>query len=717
MIKRFFELQEKVLSYHADANTELLKKAYTVAADAHLNQTRASKEPYIIHPLKVSATLADMKLDDISIAGGLLHDVVEDSDYTRDDITRLFGKEISDIVWGVTKITKISDMDADNAKAETLKKMILAMTNDVRVILIKLADRYHNIRTLDALRVEKQKRIARETLDIYAPIAYRLGMGKMKNELEDISFKYAFPEDFSKINHEVLTKQKWANEKMDGIRKELEGIRERFNIEGEIHYRIKREISIYRKLERQSIDLERVYDLLALRIITDTVENCYALMGEIHQRWTMIPARWRDFIATPKSNGYRSIHTTVMTKEGVKFEIQIRTAEMHAVAEEGIAAHWRYKEGIAFLDNDQRLQWFRDMIEIHKENPNPREFLSMVKGDLTPNEVFVFTPKGKVINMKKGATPLDFAYAIHSEVGEHCKMAIVNETLVPLKTQLNSGDVVEIITHNDARPSIDWLKYVATNRAKRKILNYIQKKEYAQQEEKGKRMWHRVLRDVKRKHKLQLTDKEIEARISKVYHTDMDAFYRAVGASHKILDKRALKRIFPEISPEDIAPEKKQQKRTSQLYRLVKVEGLSDIDVTFARCCNPIKGDRISGYITKNRGLMIHKTTCSSLKNVMPTRRKDVAWNDDVQDHTYMVRYELTVIDKPGLLSSISTIIAGYNSNIRKIDNEKISQQMSKLNLTFEVKDTTQQRQIIDEFKALKDIYQIVRRRAQANNT
>jgi len=711
-IKRFFELQEKVLSYHKDANTELLKKAYTVAADAHINQKRASNEPYITHPLSVAGTLADLKLDDISIAAGLLHDVVEDSEYSREDITRLFGEEISEIVWGVTKISKISDIDAENAKAETLKKMILAMTNDVRVILIKLADRYHNIRTLHALREDKQKRIARETLDIYAPIAYRLGMGKMKTELENMAFPYAYPEDFKRIAEGIKARREWAQEKLELIKKDLEGMLERFKIKGDIEYRIKREISIYRKLLRQDIGLDHVYDLLALRIITDTVENCYGLMGEIHQRWTFIPARWRDFIATPKSNGYQSIHTTVMTKLGTKFEIQIRTHEMHAVAEEGIAAHWRYKEGISFLDNDQRLQWFRDMIDIHKENPNPREFLSMVKGDLTPNEVFVFTPKGKVINLKKGATPIDFAYAIHTKVGEHCKMAIVNESLVPLKTELNSGDVVEIITSRESRPSLDWLKYAITTRAKKKIMSYIQKREYAEHEERGKRMWNRILRSYKKKHKLQLSETDVAERVKNIYCTDMDTFYRSIGSSNKTLDKRALKRLFPEVSSKDIETDKKPARKVSQLYRLVTVEGYQDIDVSFARCCHPIKGDKIAGFVTRSRGLMIHKENCANLRYVLPARQVRAAWNEDVKDHSYLVRFELTVVDKPGLLSSISTIIASYNSNIRKIENENISQQMNKLKITFEVKDTDQLKKITQELKALKDVYDIQRRRA-----
>ncbi|MCI0471610.1 MAG: RelA/SpoT family protein, partial [Candidatus Aminicenantes bacterium] len=489
MVKRFFELQEKVLSYYSKANTKLLKKAYSVAADAHLNQRRASNEPFISHPLEVAGILADMKLDEISIAASLLHDVVEDTEYTIEQIETHFGKEIADIVWGVTKISKISNFNPEDAKAETLKKMIIAMASDVRVILIKLADRLHNMHTLDALPEEKRQRIARETLDIYAPIAYRLGMGKIKTELEDIAFKYAYPEEYARISNEIEHKQSWATQKLENLKAEIKKIMEPFNITGEIDYRIKREISIYRKVMRQNITLDRVYDLLALRIITDSVENCYLLMGEIHQRWQYIPARWRDFIANQKSNGYQSIHTTILTADGGKFEIQIRTATMHKMAEEGIAAHWQYKEGISFLENDERLQWFRDLIEAHKENPDPQEFLRQVKGDLTTNEIYVFTPKGKVITLKKGATPIDFAFAIHTDVGYHCKGAYVNEQFVPLRTRLQSSDVVDIVTSKNVSPSADWLKYVVTTRATKKIAAFIQKKENLLYLERGKKIW------------------------------------------------------------------------------------------------------------------------------------------------------------------------------------------------------------------------------------
>lgn len=710
MIKRFFELQEKVLSYYSDTNLELLKKAYSVAADAHLRQKRATNEPFIIHPLAVAGTLADMKLDDISIAAGLLHDVVEDSDYTIENIQSMFGKEIAGLIEGVTKISKISEIDAEAARAETLKKMIIAMVNDVRVILIKLADRYHNILTLDALSEEKRLRIAKETLDIYAPIAYRLGMGKIRTQLEDLAFHYAYPEESQKIEKNLSDKKKWAFEKMETLKKEIQLILKQFNIHGEIFSRMKREISIYRKLMRQHINFDQVYDLLALRVITDSIENCYALMGEIHQRWTHLPSRFRDFIANQKSNGYQSIHSTIITPEGIKFEIQIRTYEMHKIAEEGIAAHWKYKEAISFIEDDQRLQWFRDMIEVHKENPNPRDFLSLVKGDLTPNEIYVFTPKGKVINLKVGATPIDFAYAIHTEVGERCQGAIVNEHLVPLKTQLNSGDVVEILTSKNAHPSIDWLKHVVTNKARKKIMGYIQKREYAEHYERGKRIWTRILREYKKKHQLRFSQENLEERIGKIYRTDMESFLRALGSNNKVLDKNALRRLFPEAEGLEIIPIKKPHKKSSQLYKLVNVDGYQDIDISFAKCCNPIKGEKIVGYVTKNRGLVIHRESCVNLKNVMLTRRKKVEWND-IWDYQYRVKFGLLVQDKPGILSAISGITAKYNSNILKVENERISQSSSIIKIVFEVKDIHQLDKITREFSQLKGIYSIDRKR------
>jgi len=711
MIKRFYELQEKVLSYYSEANIELLKKAYAISTDAHMNQKRASNEPYIIHPLAVASILADMRLDEISIASGLLHDVLEDSSYTHDDLNHLFGREISDIVWGVTKITKISNVDVENAQAETLKKMIIAMTTDVRVILIKLADRLHNIRTLHHLPQEKRIKVARETLEIYAPIAYRLGMGKIRDELEDFAFQYLHPDEYLRIKAEVSDKHDWMIAQLETMQQEIRDLLSAYRISAEIHYRIKREISIFRKLQRQSIELDKVYDLMALRIITDSVANCYAIMGIIHQKWTHIPARWRDFIANHKSNFYQSIHTTIITREGLKFEVQIRTREMHQNAEEGISAHWKYKEGLRFIENDNRLQWFREMIDYHKANPDPKEFLSLIKKDLTPNEIYVFTPKGKVVNLKAGSTPLDFAYAIHSEVGDHCKSAVVNEKMVPLRTVLNSGDVVEILTSKNSVPSSDWLKIAVSTRAKRKIVSFIQRRETLQDIEKGKRLWQHIIREYQKKHPDILDESGFLNRIAKLHYTDADTFYRDLGAGKKVLNSQNLKTLFPEMGTlVPIAVAEKNKRKVPSQSRLISVEGQQDIDFQFARCCSPIKGDEIIGYMTKNRGLIIHKKNCTSINQVIPSRLKQVSWNLD-EIHLYGVRFELTITDRPGMLSAITTITAESGSNIRKLEMDQVSQSMSKVKLVFEVVDVKQLEKIFLKLKSINGVQSIIRRK------
>ncbi len=712
MIKRFFELQEKILSYHPDANTELLKKAYSVAADAHINQRRVSDEPYIVHPLEVAATLADMKLDEISISASLLHDVVEDTDYTIEEINRLFGEEVANIVWGVTKISKLPDFDVENAKAETLKKMIIAMTNDVRVILIKLADRLHNLKTLSVFPQQKQQRIARETLEIYAPIAYRLGMGKIKMDLEDIAFPYAFPEEYAQISKELSNQKKWADERLQEMHDALQRLLGELSIPGSITYRMKREISIYRKLVRQNISLHQVYDLLALRITTDSIANCYAILNGIHHNalWQYIPSRLRDFITAPKANGYQSLHTTVITRQGIKFEVQIRTPEMDKIAEEGIAAHWRYKEGISFLENDQRLQWFRDMIEAHRNNPNPKDFLSLVKGELTPNEIYVFTPKGKVINLKAGSSAIDFAFAIHSQVGRHCKSAIVNEQMVPLRTVLNSGDVVEIITDKKSSPTADWLKFTITTRARKKIIAHLQRQENVMAEERGRRLWVKFLRTVKQKHSLKISETELEDRIKKAHFPDLETFYREIGSSKKIFDKLFIKKVFPEIPTPAISKEPVRNPRGDSNYKLVSVEGYSDIDITFARCCAPIKGDQIVGYITQKRGLVIHRHNCAKVADVMSTRLKSVTWVEN-NTHVFLVRFELIVSDKPGMLSKVTGVTAKHKSNIKTISQERISQNVAKVKMVFDVLNTEQLQKIYNDFVGTKGVLSVIRRK------
>ncbi len=710
-MKRFFELQDKILSYYDKANIDLLKRAYLVATQAHIGQTRATNEPYIIHPLAVASTLLDMRLDEISIAAALLHDVVEDNkDYTVEKIEKMFGKEIARIVEGVTKISKISTVDADIAKAETIKKMIIAMTDDIRVILIKLADRLHNIKTLGPLRPDKKKRIAIETLEIYAPIAYRLGMGHIKYQLENYAFPHAYPESYLNIKEAIGDKEDWAKEQLENMRGELQAILDKNSIKGTIVYRIKREISIYRKLIKQDIELSRVYDLLALRIILKSVEDCYVVMGEIHQRWQHIPSRFHDFISHSKANGYQSIHTTIMPDKNVKFEIQIRTEEMHRIAEHGIAAHWKYKEGISFLENDARLEWFRDMITIHKHNRNPLDFIKLVKDDLTPNEIYVFSPKGKVFNLNMGATAIDFAYAVHTEVGEHCAGAIVNEKLVPIRQKLNSGDIVEILTKNSSKPSADWLKSVVTNRAIKKISSFIQKRENEIAIAKGKKIWSRALREIKKKYKVKCSEQDLRTKIKVLHYSDFESFFKDIGTGKRTLDKKNLKILFPKFVVDEVKIKKKELKKDNSIYKLISIDGYKDIDFSFAKCCNPIKGESIIGYITMNRGISVHRESCRNVKRIVDSKLIDVSWNDSA-DYMYLVNYDFIVLDKPGILNALSKVTTEHNSNIRKILNEKYNQNFSRISLSFEVKNVEQLNSIINEFKKINDVYKILKKR------
>ncbi|MBE0665976.1 MAG: bifunctional (p)ppGpp synthetase/guanosine-3',5'-bis(diphosphate) 3'-pyrophosphohydrolase, partial [Candidatus Aminicenantes bacterium] len=416
-------------------------------------------------------------------------------------------------------------------------------------------------------------------------------------------------------------------------------------------------------------------------------------------------------ITNPKINFYQSIHTTIITREGVKFEVQIRTREMHRNAEEGIAAHWKYKEGLAFLENDHRLEWFREMIDYHKTNPDPKEFLTLVKRDLTPNEIFVFTPKGKVINLKAGSGPIDFAYAIHSEVGDHCKNAIVNEKLVPLRTKLNSGDVVEIITQKNSSPSADWLKFVVSTRAKKKIMAFMQKEEFAFAKEKGRRIWQKVLREYAKKSRLKLNEQDIEKRLQAIHYTDLETFLQDLGSGKKTLDRQALKSLFPEMSAAEIKPVKKPTaSRRAGLYKLIRVEGQTDIDFIFAKCCNPIKGEEIVAYITKNRGLVVHKKKCPNVNLEIPSRLKRVSWNE-VSEHSYQIKLQLLAADKPGMLSTITGITAASNSSIKKIEQVQSGQSMVKITLVFEVKDMFQLNEIIGNFKTLPGIYSLNRKK------
>src|SRR4051812_10915165 len=594
---RFETLLEKVRSYSPEADLELLRRAYVFSALEHKGQVRHSGEPYLIHPLEVSDLLADMKLDVVAVSAGLLHDVVEDTLTTPERIAELFGTEVAHIVEGVTKIGAIPFSSSEERQAENFRKMLLAMVDDIRVILVKLADRLHNMRTLHHLPEERRTKIAQETLDIYAPIANRLGMSKVKNELEELSFKYLESKAYESLRNKVEARRKSAEGVIDELTRELRAKLEEAQVPvTSIDGRIKRLYSIHLKLKRQKIDLERVYDFVAIRVITQSIKDCYAALGIIHQTWSPVPGRIKDFIAMPRPNGYQSLHTTVISDRGVPFEVQIRTDEMHRRAEEGIAAHWKYKEGRVGDHRDERyFQWMRQLLEVQQEVRDPQEFLRNLKIDLYPEEVYIFTPKGEVRSLPRGATPVDFAYSIHTDVGNNCSGARVNGRIVPLRTRLQNGDIVEILTQAGHKPSRDWLTFVVTSRARSKIRHVLQGEERSRSIELGRRLFEKEARRFDLNVKT-LIESDALAKFATEYGArSPDELLAHIGYG-KIAAKTVLQKAIPAGQLKERAPDsavvsvvKRVLRQTGNETDKIKVRGTDDILVFRAKCCNPIK--------------------------------------------------------------------------------------------------------------------------------
>src|ERR671917_1539097 len=620
---RIDDIVEKVAANHAQADLDLLRRAYLFSAKEHKGQKRASGESYLVHPLEVANILADMKLDEVSVATGLLHDVVEDTLADSDTIRRLFGEEIAHLVDGLTKIAQISNQSREVQQAENVRKMLLAMVDDVRVVLVKLADRLHNMRTLQHLKPEKRKRIAQETLDIFAPIAHRLGMGRVRGELEDLAFKHLHPEDFQELSsqlerrrpeHEAFLREITARieEKMGEA--EVPVLR----VEG----RVKRLYSIWKKLRRQKIELDQVYDLIAARVITpDDVRHCYAALGVIQTTWQPIPGRIKDWIATPRDNLYRSLHTSVIGPKGQPFEIQIRTEEMHRIAEEGVAAHWKYKEGRRGAhDDDEAFQWLRSLVEWSQEVKDSREFLESLKLDLYPKDVYAFTPMGKIIQLPRGATPVDFAYMIHSEIGNRCTGARINGRIVPLRTPIQNGDVVEIIRSLNSTPSRDWLNFVKTSRARNRVRHAVAEQQRAESIELGRKLFEKEAARFSLSAKKVLADAGGELkRIANEYgYGRVDDLLAAIGYGKTVPRNVIAKYVGPEKFAE--LEQKKESPLRGRLTAGVQavrkfirlgednivVRGVDDLLVTRARCCNPVRGEEIVGYITRGKGVAVH---------------------------------------------------------------------------------------------------------------
>jgi GTP pyrophosphokinase len=666
---RLNDILDTVESYNPTADLNMIKKAYIYCAKVHQGQMRLSGEPYIIHPLEVAGLLAELKLDVPSIVTGLLHDTIEDTLTTTEELSEMFTPEIAAMVDGVTKISKIHFKTKEENQAENFRKMLLAMSNDIRVILVKLADRLHNMRTMEFQPEVKQRSISRETMDIYAPIAHRLGVSQIKVELEDISFRYLHPEIFNDLSAKIKRK----TQERESIVLEIQEIIQQkllsHGIEGDVSGRSKHLYSIYRKMEKRKVDFDDIYDLTALRVLVDDVKTCYEVLGIIHSSWRPIPGRFKDYIAMPKGNMYQSLHTTVIGPYGDRMEVQIRTNEMHRVAESGIAAHWKYKEGKGYDEKEvRRFAWLRQLLEWQQELQDSREFMDSVKVDLFTEEVYVFTPKGDVKGFPKGSTPIDFAYAVHTDVGHRCVGAKVNGKLVPLKHEMQNGDIIEVITSPHHVPSKDWLKIVRSSRARNKIRTWIKTEERKRSATLGRDLVDKEFRKYSLNLQKLIKSGELGPIASSYgFHTE-DDLLAAVGYG-KIAPAQLVSKILPE---EKIEAHKNQQKSklTSVINRLkgrsvsaVEVGGMDDIMIRYAKCCNPVPGDEIVGFITRGQGVTIHTADCQFVAEGDPDRRIDVAWAKG-KSAALPVKLSVICMDEKGILANITQAITNAEANI-----------------------------------------------------
>jgi GTP pyrophosphokinase len=682
---RINDIVDNVLSYNPNADADLIRKAYVFSAKVHAGQVRLSGEPYLIHPLEVTGILTQMKLDAASVATGLLHDTVEDTLTSLKDIQENFGPEVAQLVDGLTKISKMTLRSPEEGQAENFRKMILAMVKDIRVILIKLADRLHNMRTLHYLPEEKQKRIAQETLDIYAPLANRLGIGWMRTELENLCLRYLKPEVFDNLTKKVAQRQEVRDAYIQDFIKIIQKSLTEYGFKGQVLGRSKHLFGIYQKMERQGIPFEEVYDLAAVRIITDTKMNCYAILGMIHSLWRPVPGRFKDFIGVPKSNGYQSLHTTVVGPKGFHVEFQIRTEEMHKVSEEGIAAHWKYKEkGQIDQKTDRVFGWLRQLVEWQQDLADNRQFMDSVKLDLFPDVIYVFTPKGDVKELAKDACPLDFAYSVHTEVGNHCTGAKVNGKLVPLRHVLHSGDSVEVTTSPSQTPSKDWLKWVRTARAKTKIKHWIKTEERIRSLEVGKKLLERALQ----RHHLSSTEafkpEHLTALTKDFGIATPEDLLVAIGYG-RITTEQLIRRLQPAAAVKEGLADKLIRKIGGRPSG-VKIKGIGDLLIHLSKCCNPVPGDPIIGFVTRGRGLSVHTMDCPNIDELDYDKDRvvEVAW-DTKEAAAYPVKIGVVTVDRPGVLASVSAAITSAKANISHADITTTEDRRAILNFVVEI--------------------------------
>jgi len=717
------QLLAVVAERHSEEDCELVRRAWEFSDRVHAGQERKSGEPYLIHPAAVAMILAEQGLDAVSISVGLLHDVLEDTHASAEEIRAEFGDEVLGLVEGVTKISKINFQSREQEQAENFRKLLLAMVEDIRVLLVKLADRLHNMRTLEHLSPVAQARNARETTEIYAPLARRLGMGRVQAELEDLAFRYSEPEAYTELKAEVdsqpRVRQAFINRVLARIEQELQ----EEGIEARVEHRVKGLASLHRKLLRQDRDLDRIYDVVAFRIITDSVKNCYAALGLVHGLWRPVPGRFKDFIAMPKPNMYQSLHTTVID-EGQPFELQIRTEHMHQVAEEGIAAHWLYKEGRSAKTSDEhQFQWLRQIVDWQREIPDAREFLSSLKLDLYPGEVYVFTPKGEVKVFPVGATPIDFAYAVHTEVGNHCTGAKINGALVPLRTPLKNGDIVEITTSTDGRPRRDWMRLVKTSRARSKIRAHINRRERERSIEVGRRLCDKEMRKYGLNLKKAVAAGEIDEMAPHFGMAKGDDVLAGMGYG-KISPKQVVARLLPPEQLEESAqqPRKGLIPETVQTVRrvlgwgdepVVTVEGMDDILVSRARCCDPIPGEPIIGYVTRGKGVSVHAADCANVEQLMmnPERQIPVAWRA-AKGSTQPVKLNVEVEDRRGLLAEITSRISDAETNIRHLDS-RVEGGRGRITIIVDVADMSHLQRIKQVVSKIPGVTRVTRKGAR----
>jgi GTP diphosphokinase / guanosine-3',5'-bis(diphosphate) 3'-diphosphatase len=720
---RIEEICEKVKRNHPAADVDLLRRAYLFSAREHKGQKRASGESYLVHPLEVANILADMRLDAVSVSTGLLHDVVEDTLVDVETIREYFGEEVAQLVSGLTKIAHISSVSREEQQAENVRKMLLAMIDDVRVVLVKLADRLHNMRTLQFLSPEKRRRIAQETMDIYAPIAHRLGMGKLRGELEDLAFRNLHADDYRDLTAQLEKRRP----ETDAFLNEVTATIKEKMTEAEIPYvviegRVKRLYSIWKKLRRQTIDLEQVYDLVAARVITpNEIRHCYAALGVIHNTWKPVPGRIKDWIATPRDNLYQSLHTSVIGSKGQPFEVQIRTEEMHRIAEEGVAAHWKYKEGTrGEHDDDQALKALRSLVEWTQEVKDSREFIDSLKLDLYPRDVYAFTPMGKVIQLQRGATPVDFAYMIHSEVGNTCTGARINGRMVPLRTQIQNGDVVEILTNANAHPSRDWLNFVVSSRARNRVRHWVADQQRAESIEIGRKLFEKEASRFQLSVKKVLGDSNGDLkRIAGEYgYGRTDDLLAAIGYG-KIVPRNVIAKYLGPEQFEALDKQKESKLRTG--VRAVKrlltgddaivVRGVEDLMVNRARCCNPLHGEEIIGYITRGKGVAVHTARCKNVKQLMINRERVVAveWASRPDKTAYAVKLLAITENRTGMIAGITGAISDMKTGIRDARASVAPDERGRIEVTVEVFDVKHLDKVISSIKTVPGVLDVER--------